>query len=100
MDKYPYLQKTLYSYAIEIYLKCCLSKLSRTKTSYFRRLRRLSSTYLSDLFEEGSVRRFEESKMMLDYFYEEHLSSVGIFALKGRFKVVHKDPNISKVQQL
>jgi CRP-like cAMP-binding protein len=100
MDKYPYLQKTLYSYGIEIYLKCCLSSHSRTKTSYFRRLRRLSSTYLTDLFESGSVKKFEDSKMMLDYFYEEHLSSVGVFALKGRFNVVHQDPNIAKVQQL
>ena len=99
MDKYPFLQKTLYSYAIEIYLKCSLSKLARTKTSYFRRLRRLSSTYLTDIFEEGSIRRFEDPKMILNYFYEEHLSSVGFFALKGRFKVVHHNPHISKIKQ-
>ena len=100
MNKYPYLRKVLYSRALQNYIKCCSSTLSRTKTRYFRRLRRLSPSYIENILDDGKIMCFSESKEMLNYFYDEHYSSIGIFALKGSFKVVHEDPTVTKAKQL
>lgn len=100
MGAYPFLSKTLYSRAILNYLKCCSSSLARTKSRYFRRIRRLSPTYFSNILEDGEIIDFENSDAILDFLYQGHFSSVGFFCLKGSFKIVHSDPSISKAKQL
>ena len=100
MSKYSYLVKNLYSRAIQNYLKCCPNRLAKTKTRYFRRLRRLSPNYLSDILDEGQIKIFEDSEALLNFLYLGHFSSIGFFALKGSFKVVHSDPTIAKAMNL
>lgn len=100
MQKYPFLEKTLYQISVINYLKICSSKVAHTKSKYFRRLRRLSTHFLNNIFDAGEVLRLGDNQTLLNYMYDHHLSSMGVFVLKGALLVRHTDPYVQKVRQM
>lgn len=83
MERYPRLQKQLYSKAIYNYLKCFPSKGLATKSKYFRKLRRISRPYLLKMLDKGKVLSFSNKTEFVKFIYYFQYSTVGIFILDG-----------------
>jgi CRP-like cAMP-binding protein len=100
MNKYPLFQRYMYINATYNYLKCCPYILARTKTKYFRRLRRISYFHLKKIFENGLILEFKSTEEFMNYVFDNHFSALGLFVLKGGIKVQHKNKLVEKTRRL
>jgi hypothetical protein len=100
MNKYPDIQKKIYKQAVFNYLKCCPSSLLKSKSKYFRRLRRFSGFYLKPLLKKGKIVTIRSKEELLNYICYFQYTSMGVFVLKGKFKVRKESLFLKPVQEL
>ena len=99
MSEYPNLEKRFFSIAVLNYFRFCTRGIAKSKTKYFRTLKKLPIKILKKFIKQGLIESFETREEFMNYVLQNKLLSVGFFVLSGMCRIKHKNFRASRYKE-